>query len=45
MPGEPSTVWRRLLSADLMQAGVAVRADFTLHGRTPWASFRALSQR
>ncbi|WP_051845172.1 carboxypeptidase regulatory-like domain-containing protein [Streptomyces sp. NRRL S-813] len=28
----------------LMQSGVAVRADFTLHGRTRWASFRALSQ-
>ncbi|MFG2357375.1 carboxypeptidase regulatory-like domain-containing protein [Streptomyces sp. NPDC048521] len=29
----------------LMQPGVAVRADFTLHGRTRWTSFRALSQR
>jgi hypothetical protein len=29
----------------LMQPGVAVRADFTLHGRTRWTSFRPLSQR
>ncbi|MDQ0815182.1 hypothetical protein QFZ63_006896 [Streptomyces sp. B3I7] len=28
----------------LMQPGAAVRADFTLHGHTPWASFQALSQ-
>ncbi|MGW5664683.1 carboxypeptidase regulatory-like domain-containing protein [Streptomyces sp. NPDC003758] len=39
-PGRHPVVHQRL-----MQSGVAVRADFTLHGRTPWASFRALSQR
>lgn len=28
----------------LVRSGVAVRADFTLHGRTRWTSYRALSQ-
>ncbi|WP_307820094.1 carboxypeptidase-like regulatory domain-containing protein [Streptomyces sp. MC1] len=28
----------------LMQSGVAVRAGFTLHGRTRWTSSRALAQ-